>query len=173
MTTSNLSHLNIENMIYVIRTEKVMLDSDLAELYGIDVKRLNEQVKRNLKRFPRDFMFQLMAEERDILRSQFATFNKSIGSRKYLPFVFTENGVAMLSSVLNSDRAIEVNIAIMRLFTKLRSFLMLEEKITIKMERLESNVNKVFKVVFQRLDDLDEATPTFKPDRKRIGLDKS
>lgn len=113
-----------------------------------------------------------MAEERDLLRSQFATFNKSIGSRKYLPFVFTENGVAMLSSVLNSDRAIEVNIAIMRLFTKLRSFLMLEEKISIKMEHLESNVNKVFKVVFQRLDDLEEITPTFKPNRKRIGLDK-
>lgn len=173
MTTQNLSQLNIENMIYIIRNEKVMLDSDLAELYGIDVKRLNEQVKRNSKRFPKDFMFQLVTEERDSLRSQFATFNKSVGSRKYLPFVFTENGVAMLSSVLNSDRAIEVNISIMRLFTKLRSFLMLEERLTKKMEHLESNVNKVFKVVFQRLDNLEETSPSLKPNRKKIGLDKS
>ncbi|HXH31105.1 MAG TPA: ORF6N domain-containing protein [Bacteriovoracaceae bacterium] len=96
---SMVSVKRIEDMIYLIRGQKVMLDSDLAELYGVDVKRLNEQVKRNLKRFPLDFMFQMAVEERDVLRSQFATFEKTVSARKYLPFVFTENGVAMLSGV--------------------------------------------------------------------------
>ncbi len=162
----------IEEMIYVIRGEKVMIDSDLAELYGVDVKRLNEQVKRNLKRFPLDFMFQMSQEERDILRSQFATFEKAVSGRKYLPFAFTENGVAMLSGVLNSDRAIEVNISIMRLFTKLRSFLLMEEKLTKKIENLESGTNKLFRIVFERLDGIEDSSQPFKTNRNKIGLKK-
>ena len=99
----------IERKILPIRRQKVLLDEHLAELYGVTTKRLNEQVKRNLKRFPPDFMFQLNEEEAEPLRSQFATSKAQRGGRRYLPYAFTEQGVAMLSSVLNSDRAIEVN----------------------------------------------------------------
>lgn len=100
----------IERLILLVRGHKVMLDSDLAELYGVTTKRLNEQVRRNLFRFPEDFTFQLTESETDFLRSQFATSNEGRGGRRYLPYVFTEQGVAMLSSVLNSERAIKVNI---------------------------------------------------------------
>ena len=113
---------NIESLIKVIRGQQVMLDRDLATLYGVETKRLNEQVKRNIKRFPEDFMFQLTKDE--CLRSQIATLNEGRGQHlKYMPYVFTENGVAMLSSVLRSDTAIEVNIRIMRAFTSMRHFL--------------------------------------------------
>jgi ORF6N domain len=106
----------IENKIYLIRGEKVMLDQDLAKLYGVPTHRLNEQVKRNIKRFPADFMFRLDYKEFSGLISQFA-ISKSRGGRRKMPYAFTENGVAMLSSVLNSDRAVQVNIQIMRTFT--------------------------------------------------------
>ena len=112
----------IPNLIYEIRGQKVMLDSDLARLYGVEVKVLNQTVKRNSERFPADFMFQLSDIEWKSLRSQIVTFKSD--SRKYLPYAFTENGVAMLSSVLNSRRAIEVNIAIMRVFTNIRQFML-------------------------------------------------
>ncbi len=106
----------IERSILLIRGHKVMLDSDLAELYGVTTKRLNEQVRRNLSRFPGDFMFQLTESETHLLRSQIATSKSGRGGRRYPPYAFTEQGVAMLSSVLNSDRAIKVNIEIMRAF---------------------------------------------------------
>ena len=112
----------IQDMIHEIRGQRVMLDSDLAALYGVEVKRLNERVKRNIKRFPFDFMFQLTEDECKILRSQFATSKQSQGGRRYAPFVFTEQGVSMLSSVLNSDLAIEINISIMRAFVQLRHY---------------------------------------------------
>jgi hypothetical protein len=115
--------LPIQKMIYEVRGFKVMLDRDLAALYEVEVKRLNEAVKRNIKRFPSDFMFQLTDEELDeLLRSQFATSKNKQGGRRYNPYVFTEQGVSMLSSVINSDRAIEVNIQIMRIFVKLRQY---------------------------------------------------
>jgi hypothetical protein len=151
--------VNVEKMIHTFRGHKVMLDSDLAVLYGIETGRLNEQVKRNQKRFPPDFMFQLTEEE------------AALTNRKYLPYVFTENGVAMLSGVLNSDRAISVNIAIMRTFTKLRSFLALESSNSHKINELDKSTNKMFKVVFERLDDLDsQVTHDIKTSRKKIGL---
>jgi hypothetical protein len=106
---ANDASLLIGRKIHLIRKHRVMLDNDLAELYGVPAKRLNEQVKRNRARFPEDFMFQLTEEEYESLRSQFAT-SKGRGGRRYLPFVFTEQGVAMLSSVLNSERAVQVNI---------------------------------------------------------------
>lgn len=162
--------IGIENMIYVVRGVRVMLDSDLSKLYGVELKRLNEQVKRNIERFPDDFMFQLTFREHDILRSQFATFKDSVGARKYKPYVFSENGVAMLSSVLNSSQAIQVNIAIMRIFTRLRSFLLLEQEMRDKMNRLEDGTTRMFKVVFERLDDLEEQIPSHSPSRKKIGL---
>ena len=159
----------IQNMIYVIREQKVMLDSDLAKLYGVETKRLNEQVRRNLKRFPGDFMFKLTSDEFEALRSQFATSKEGKGGRRYRPFAFTENGVAMLSTVLSSDVAIEVNIAIMRVFTKLRSFYALEERMDRKVDQLEENVTQVFKVVFERLDNLEDLNINQKK-RKKIGL---
>jgi hypothetical protein len=110
----------IEKRIFVIRGRQVMLDEDLADLYGVETKRLVQQVKRNLKRFRDDFMFQLTKAETEVLRSQIATSNDGSGGRRYAPYVFTEQGVAMLSGVLRSDRAITVNIEIMRAFVELR-----------------------------------------------------
>lgn len=161
----------IEKLIYVFRDQRVMLDSDLAELYEVDTRALNQAVKRNLSRFPADFMFQLTKEERENQRSQSVIFEKSMKGRKYLPYVFTENGVAMLSSVLNSERAIQVNISIMRIFTKLRSFLALENDATVRISKLEEGTNKLFKVVFQRMDEIEEQIrPRLSPSRKKIGL---
>lgn len=124
----------IINKIYTIRGYKVMLDRDLAELYLVDTKRLNEQVKRNLKRFPDDFMFQLTSTEFEILKSQIAT--SSWGGARKLPFVFTEHGVLMLSSILNSNRAIEVNIQIMRIFSKIRKVLADTSEVRILIDEL-------------------------------------
>src|SRR5215208_5210566 len=122
----------IERRIYLIRGQKVMMDFDLAELYGVPTKRLNEQASRNKKRFPEDFMFQLTKEEAEALRSQSATSKTGRGGRRYLPYAFTEQGVAMLSSVLNSEQAIEVNIAIMRAFVRLRQLLETNEELNRK-----------------------------------------
>ena len=113
----------IQSKIYELRGQKVMLDFDLAEMYGTETKRLKETVKRNIRRFPSDFMFELSKEEYDCLRSQFATSNKRGGTR-YMPFAFTEHGVAQLSSVLNSDIAIEINIQIIRAFIAARKFIL-------------------------------------------------
>lgn len=159
----------IQNMIYVIRGQKVMLDSDLAELYGVETKVLNQAVKRNLKRFPEDFLFRLTRDEFEILKSQIVTSSSEWGGKRKQPLVFTENGVAMLSGILNSDRAIEVNICIMRIFTRLRSFYALEDRMDRKAGKLEQNVAQVFKVVFERLDNLEDATINQKK-RKKIGL---
>jgi hypothetical protein len=123
------------NRIYLIRGEKVMLDSDLSELYGVETRRLNEQVKRNIDRFPEDFMFQLNENEFNNLKSQFAT--SSWGGRRKLPFAFTEHGVLMLSSVLNSESAIKVNIQIMRVYTKIRNMLATHSDLLLKFEQFE------------------------------------
>ena len=128
----------IMNRIHVIRNHKVMLDFDLAEMYGVETKRLNEQLKRNIKRFPKDFMFSLTEKETQNLRSQNAT--SSWGGNRRTPNAFTEQGVAMLSSILNSDTAIEVNISIIRVFTKLRSFSMTQKDILIQLAKLEKEV---------------------------------
>ncbi|MDP7321498.1 MAG: ORF6N domain-containing protein [Bacteriovoracaceae bacterium] len=163
----------IQNMIYVIRGQKVMLDSDLAQLYGVETKVLNQAVKRNIKRFPADFLLECTIEELEVLRSQFVTSNRGSDwnyKRRTLPMMFTENGVAMLSGILNSDRAINVNIAIMRIFTKLRSFLMLEKDNSKKIDSIEKGTNQLFKVVFERLDNLEEKLPTHNGDRRKIGL---
>jgi hypothetical protein len=127
--------------IYIIRGQKVMIDEDLAEMYGLETKRLNEQVKRNIDRFPEDFMFQITEIEYENLKSQNAT--SSWGGRRKLPFAFTEHGVLMLSSVLNSSIAIEVNIKIMRVYTKLREMLMNHQDIIIKLAKIEKQVLKI------------------------------
>ena len=165
----------IEKMVYVMRGQRVMLDSDLAELYGVETKMLNQAVRRNISRFPEDFMFQPNFNELGDLRSQFVTANR-ISIRKHmsrtLPYLFTENGEAMLSTVLNSECAVQVNIAIMRIFTRLRSFLMLEKELGERVTKLEKDSSKIFKIVFERLDSLDTKTPTLNPNRKKIGLDR-
>lgn len=168
MSEINLS--KIENMIYVVRGQKVMLDSDLAELYEVETKVLNQAVRRNLDRFPKDFMFQLNSEEYQALKSQFVTSKVGRGGKQKLPLVFTENGLAMLSGVLNSTRAVQVNIAIMRIFTRLRSFLVMENSLSDRMSKLEDGTNKLFKIVFERLDAIEDETPILNPNRKKIGL---
>lgn len=127
--------VEVKDLIYEIRSCKVMLDSDLAGLYEVPVKRLNEQVKRNITRFPSNFMFHLTKEEWQTLRSQNATFKKDI--RKYPPYVFTEQGVAMLSSVLNSERAIQINIQIMNTFVQMRRWAVENKELANRMSELE------------------------------------
>jgi len=157
----------IASKIYLIREKKVMLDRDLAQLYEVETKVLNQAVKRNIKRFPDDFMFQLTKEEFDSLRSQIVTLEGKGKYPKYLPYAFTEQGVAMLSSVLNSDRAIIVNIQIMRTFTQLRDLLSTNDAIRQKIEAMEAKYDKQFKVVFEAINQLfiQEQKP-----RKKIGF---
>jgi hypothetical protein len=159
----------IEKIIYLIRGQKVMLDSDLAKLYEVSTKVFNQAIKRNLDRFPEDFMFQLTNTEFEELKSHTGG-NESYGGRRYLPMVFTECGVAMLSSVLTSGRAAQVNISIMRTFIKLRSFLAMESSLAEQVSKLEKNTNQLFRIVFERLDNLEEGLPSHPKDRKRIGL---
>jgi ORF6N domain-containing protein len=158
----------IVRKIYLIRGQKIMLDEDLAELYEVPTGRLNEQVKRNLDRFPEDFMFQLTEDEFKNLISQFAT--SSWGGRRKLPFAFTEHGVLMLSSVLNSRRAVAVNIKIMRIYAKMREILMTNQQILLRLEQLERKVGdhgEDIQVIFQYLKRL--LTPLKEP-RPRIGF---
>jgi hypothetical protein len=157
---------DISRRIHIIRGHRVMLDADLAKLYGVSTKRLNEAIRRNAARFPEDFMFQMKEEEADNLRSQFAT-SKSWGGRRYLPYVFTEQGVAMLSSVLNSEQAIQVNIAIMRAFVRMRQLLVSHEELARTVDALEKKYDAQFRVVFDAIRALMEPT---KPPRRRIGF---
>jgi len=163
----------VVSKIFLIRSKKVMLDKDLADLYGVETKVLNQAVKRNLERFPADFMFQLNKQEAEIwksqieisnlrhqigtssLRSQIVTLKNGRGQHiKYLPYVFTEQGVAMLSSVLNSKRAIQVNIQIIRTFTQLRELLMTNKELRIKIENMEKKYDTKLKRVFDVLKQL-------------------
>ena len=168
---SDVSLAKIEDMIYMVRGQKVMMDFDLAELYGVQTKNLKKAVRRNMARFPNDFMFEMSKEELENWRFQFGTSKRVKMGLRVQPFVFTELGVAMLSSVLNSEQAISTNISIMRIFPKLKSFLLLEKGLNDRMDRLESGTNKVFKVVFERLDSIEEIVDFKVPTkRKRIGL---
>jgi len=158
----------IEQKIYLIRGQKVMLDKDLAKLYGVPTKRLNEQVRRNLKRFPSDFAFLLTKQEAMVLRSQFAT--SRWGGQRYLPYVFTEQGVAMLSTVLKSEKAIQVNIAIMRAFVKLRYILSTNKELAYKLKELEQKIEKhdtEIQGIFEAIRQL--MAPPDKP-KRRIGF---
>ena len=161
---SEIATNKIEKMIYVIRGQKVMLDSDLAELYAVETKYLNRQVKRNSQRFPSEFMFKLSKEEVENLRCQFVTFKESVKGRKYLPFVFNEYGIAMLSGVLNSEQAISVNIGI------LRKYLASDELLVDRVEQLEKGTDKLFRIVFERLDNVENMIPLLPKDRNKIGL---
>jgi hypothetical protein len=168
MSNTDLIHSEtLEKAIYLIRGEKVMLDRDLALLYGVETKVLNRAVKRNLQRFPLDFMFQLTTEEAELLRCQIGTSNEGRGGRRYLPYVFTEQGVAMLSTVLNSERAILVNIEIIRAFVKLRQMLASNVELSHRLDELEGKYDKQFRVVFDAIRRL--MSPPFR-NRKEIGF---
>jgi len=161
----------VERRIHLIRGQKVMIDSDLAELYQVATKRLNEAVKRNLERFPEDFMFQMTGEEDESLRSQFATSNKGRGGRRHLPYAFTEHGVAMLSSVLNSPRAVQMNIVIIRAFVRLRQVLASHKDLARKIEQLEATQRQhgtVLVAVVKEIHKLKQ--PRRKPTKPRIGF---
>lgn len=158
----------IISKIYFVRRRKVMIDDDLAALYEVDTKQLKRQVRRNIDRFPKDFMFQLTRKEFGDLRSQFGT--SSWGGTRYMPMAFTEQGVAMLSSVLSSDRAVKVNIQIIRIFTRMRELLLTHKDILLKLEQLEKQVvqNSLdIQVIFSALKEL--LSPP-NPPRQRIGF---
>jgi len=140
----------IEQKIFSIRGKKVMLDRDLASLYGVETKVFNQAVKWNIKRFPEDFLFQLTEEESKFLRSQIVTLEQGQYS-KYSPYAFTEHGILMLSSVLNSDKAIEINIQIMRTFTKLRELMLVHKDLRIKIEAMERKYDTQFRIVFNAI----------------------
>lgn len=156
----------IERAILVIRGHKVMLDADLAGLYGVEAKALNQAVRRNVERFPADFMFQLTAEEADHLRSQSVT-SSSWGGRRYLPYAFTEQGVAMLSSVLRSPRAVLVNIEVMRAFVRLRQMLQENADLARKLVLLEKKYDTQFRAVFDAIRELTKPPAKLK---RRIGF---
>jgi len=160
--------------IYKIRGQKVMLDRDLAELYGVETRRLKEQVRRNKDRFPEDFMFEMTKEELKNWRSQFAMSNSEVMGMRRPPFVFTEHGVLMLSSVLNSKRAIQVNIQIVRIFSKMRELLFTHKDILIKMEQMEylqERQGEDIEVIFKYLEKLlkKDKQKESQEKRKRIG----
>jgi hypothetical protein len=167
---SEMTSKRIEKIIYVVRGQKVMVDADLAELYGVETKHLNRQVKRNGQRFPSEFMFQLSKEEVKDLRCQFVTFKESIKGRKYLPFVFNEYGIAMLSGVLNSEQAISVNIGIVKTFIRLRKYLESDELLVDRVEQLEKGTDKLFRIVFEKLDNVENKVPLLRKGRNKIGL---
>lgn len=161
----------ISNKIYLIRNQKVMIDRDLAELYQVETKRLKESVKRNINCFPEDFMFVLNKNEFENWRSQFVTSNADKMGLRYAPMVFTEQGVAMLSSVLNSERAIAVNIKIIRIFTKMREYLTDNLSVRLEIEEIKkklSNHSKNIELVFNYLDELIDKKQPPTP-RKTIG----
>ena len=142
----------VQNKIYEIRSQKVMLDFDLAMLYEVETKVLNQSVKRNINRFPSDFMFQLSQTEWQVMRSQIVTASQSKRNTNVTPYAFTEQGLAMLSGILNSEKAINVNIAIMRAFVYVRQFALTHKELTEKIKKLESKTNKKFKDVYDALD---------------------
>ena len=149
----------LKNKIHEIRGQQVMLDKDLAELYGVEVKRMNEAVKRNLKRFPPDFMFQLNKDEYELLRSQIATLKNSRGEHsKYMPYAFTEQGVAMLSGVLRSDTAIEVNIRIMRAFVAVRKYLASHKCMPCPVEEKVDRLAQYMEEILADQDEINEET---------------
>jgi ORF6N domain len=157
----------IERSIYLIRNEKVMLDRDLAELYSVETKALKQAVKRNIDRFPEDFMFVLTALELDDWRSQFVTSKSDRMGLRYPPMAFTEHGILMLSSVLRSDRAVHVNIEIMRAFVRLRQMLASNDELSRRLDELESKYDRQFKIVFDAIRNLMKPV---EGTRKQIGF---
>ena len=164
---------DIKSKIHLIRGQRVILDSDLAKLYGVETKNLNKAVRRNSNRFPKDFLFQLTEIEEESLRFQIGTSNpekEKRGGRRYLPMVFTEQGVAMLSSVLRSERAVQVNIEIMRTFVKLRGLLLTHQELSQRLLRLEKKYDSKFKIIFDAIKIMMNESEN--QSRRKIGIVK-
>jgi hypothetical protein len=160
------------NKIYIVRDKKVMLDRDLAELYGVETKYLKRQVRRNAKRFPLDFMFEFTKKELEDWRCNFGTSNGDVMGLRYPPYAFTEQGVAMLSGVINSDRAIIVNIQIMRIFTKMREMLLTRKDLLLKVEQIEGKVTSQDEKIKMLFDYLKKFVASTSTKRRQIGYSK-
>lgn len=165
---SKISPNTIEQIIYLIRGHKVMLDEDLARLYEVETRILIRAVQRNLERFPEDFMFQLSSQEVTALRSQIGISKEGRGGRRTMPYVFTEQGVSMLSAVLNSARAVSVSIEIVRTFIRLRNMLIANQELSQKLAALERKYDYQFKVVFDAIREI--MTPAIPAKKRRIGF---
>lgn len=160
----------VEPRIRMIRQQKVILDSDLAELYGVPVKRLNEQVKRNRERFPADFMFQLSAQEVEDLRSQTATSKSARGGRRYLPYAFTEHGAIMAATVLNSEKAVEMSVFVVRAFVRLREILSTNRELAAKLAELEDRLDTHDASIQSLIEAIKELMVPEDPPRGKIGF---
>jgi phage regulator Rha-like protein len=160
----------VESRILFLRSQRVILDADIAKLYGVPVKRLNEQVKRNQERFPSDFMFQLTDKEHEVLRSQTATSKKGRGGRRYAPFAFTEQGAIMAASVLNSERAVQMSVFVVRAFVRLREMLATNRKLARKIDELENRLDTHDSAIQDLIEAIKELMMPPDPPRKRIGF---
>jgi hypothetical protein len=160
----------VESRIFFLRHHRVILDADIAKLYGVPVKRLNEQVKRNQERFPSDFMFQLSDKEHEALRSQIATSKESRGGRRYAPYAFTEHGAIMAATVLNSERAVEMSVFVVRAFVRLREMLATNRRLAGKIDELENRLDTHDSTIQDLLEAIKELMTPQDPPRKRIGF---
>jgi hypothetical protein len=160
----------VESRILILRHQRVILDSDLAKLYGVPVKRLNEQVKRNQERFPADFMFQLTEKEHDALRSQIATSKKTRGGRRFPPYAFTEHGAIMAATVLNSGRAVQMSVFVVRAFVRLREMLATNRRLANKINELENRLDTHDSVIQELIEAIKELTTPPEAPRRRIGF---
>jgi ORF6N domain-containing protein len=163
----------VESRILFLRRQRIILDTDLAELYRVPVKRLNEQVRRNHERFPSDFMFQLHSKEQKLLRSQIATSNNGRGGRRYLPYAFTEHGAIMAATVLSSERAIHMSVRVVRAFVRLRELLSTNRRLAAKVHELENHLDTHDSVILDLIKAIRELTAPRAPRRRRIGFELS
>lgn len=160
----------VESRILILRHQRVILDADIARLYGVPVKRLNEQVKRNQERFPSDFMFQLTEKEKSALRSQFATSKENRGGRRYTPYAFTEHGAIMAATVLNSERAVQMSVFVVRAFVRLREMLATNRRLAGKIDELENRLDSHDSVILDLLGAIKELMAPARRRRVRIGF---
>src|SRR5271170_856431 len=160
----------VESRILILRHRRVILDLDIAQLYGVPVKRLNEQVKRNQERFPSDFMFQLTGKEHDALRSQFATSKKSRGGRRFTPYALTEHGAIMAATVLNSKRAVQMSVFVVRAFVRLREMLATNRRLAGKIDELENRLDTHDSVIVELIEAIKDLMTPQDPPRIRIGF---
>jgi phage regulator Rha-like protein len=160
----------VESRILLLRHQRIILDADIAELYGVPVKVLNQQIKRNQKRFPADFVFQLSTKEYEALRSQFVTSKERRGGRRYLPYAFTEHGAIMAATVLNSERAVEMSVFVVRAFVRLREMLANNRKLAGKIDELENRLDTHDSTIQDLIEAIKELMTPEDPPRKRIGF---
>jgi phage regulator Rha-like protein len=161
----------VESRILFLRHQRVILDADIAELYGVPVKVLNQQIKRNRERFPSDFVFQLTAKEHELLRSQIVTSNKTRGGRRYTPYAFTEHGAIMAATVLNSERAVQMSVFVVRAFVRLREMLATNRRLAGKIDELENRLDTHDSVIQELIEAIKELMAPEDPPRVRIGFE--